>query len=188
MVGERRVIVTCMKNECPYILEWVAYHLSIGFTHFVVATNGCADGTVRMLKNLERAGIVTHVPNPPPHRRGPQKSGYLRCRDVPAVREADWLMTLDADEFVNIYVGDGTLDALFAATPGANMISLQWLMVGHSQQIAFEDRPVIEQFTRTAHPLQIFPMILRSFKTLYRRGLYVRLGTHRPNEIVDGMA
>ena len=71
MGGESRVIVTCMKNECPYILEWIAYHLHIGFTHFVVATNGCADGTARMLLNLERAGIVTHVQNPPPHRRGP---------------------------------------------------------------------------------------------------------------------
>jgi hypothetical protein len=191
MQGKSRVIVTCMKNECPYVLEWIAYHLEIGFTHFVVATNGCADGTVRMLKNLERAGLVTHVPNPPPHRRGPQKTGYFRCRNVPAVRSADWLMTLDIDEYLAVYVGDGTLDALVSAadavTPGANMISLQWLMFGHNGQVAFEDRPVTEAFTRSAEPRQRLPTLVRSFKTLWRAGLYEKLGTHRPNAPVAAL-
>lgn len=187
MHSESRVIVTCMKNECPYILEWIAYHLTIGFTHFVVATNGCSDGTVRMLRQLQRAGLVTHVPNPPPHNRGPQKTGYYRCRNRPAVRNADWLMTLDADEFVTVYEGDGSLDALFAAAAGANAISLQWLMFGHDGQIAFQDRPVLDQFTRSAHPMQILPTLLRSFKTIYRGGLFAKLGTHRPNAPVARM-
>ena len=40
-----RLIVTAMKNEGPFILEWAAYHLSIGFDRFLVYTNDCDDGT-----------------------------------------------------------------------------------------------------------------------------------------------
>jgi hypothetical protein len=52
------VIVTAMKNEGPYILEWVAHHLAIGFGHFIVVTNDCADGTDEILLALQRQGLV----------------------------------------------------------------------------------------------------------------------------------
>jgi len=54
----RRVIVTTMKNEGPFILEWLAYHRAIGFDDFLVYTNDCTDGTDTMLQMLERKGIV----------------------------------------------------------------------------------------------------------------------------------
>ena len=60
----RYMIVTAMKNEGPYILDWIAHHLSIGFEHFFVATNDCDDGTDRILDRLAELGHVTHVPNP----------------------------------------------------------------------------------------------------------------------------
>ena len=41
----RTVIVTCMKNEGPFILEWIAYHRMIGVDDFLVYTNDCDDGT-----------------------------------------------------------------------------------------------------------------------------------------------
>ncbi|MCB1331900.1 MAG: glycosyltransferase family 2 protein, partial [Maritimibacter sp.] len=39
------VIVGCMKDEAPYILEWIAYHRMIGVDNFLIYTNGCSDGT-----------------------------------------------------------------------------------------------------------------------------------------------
>lgn len=32
-------IASIIKNESPYILEWIAYHLSIGVEHFYIADN-----------------------------------------------------------------------------------------------------------------------------------------------------
>ncbi len=34
-----------MKNEGPYIVEWIAYHRAIGVDNFLIYTNGCEDGT-----------------------------------------------------------------------------------------------------------------------------------------------
>ncbi|MGB8813172.1 MAG: glycosyltransferase family 2 protein, partial [Paracoccaceae bacterium] len=43
--GGRTAIVTTMKNEGPFILEWIAYHRMIGVDDFLIYTNDCSDGT-----------------------------------------------------------------------------------------------------------------------------------------------
>ncbi len=50
----RRAIVTTMKYEGPFILEWLAYHRAIGFDDILVYTNDCDDGTDDMLAMLMR--------------------------------------------------------------------------------------------------------------------------------------
>ena len=51
------LIVSTMKNEAPYILEWVAYHKAIGFDAFLIYTNDCTAGTDFMLDRLEELGV-----------------------------------------------------------------------------------------------------------------------------------
>jgi len=62
-VTHAKVIITTMKNEAPYILEWVAHHLVIGFDHIVVLTNDCTDTTNAILTRLDALGYVTFQPN-----------------------------------------------------------------------------------------------------------------------------
>ena len=49
--------VSMMKDEGPYVIEWIAHHLAIGFTDLVVYTNDCSDGTDSMLIRLEELGL-----------------------------------------------------------------------------------------------------------------------------------
>ncbi|MEO0693576.1 MAG: glycosyltransferase family 2 protein, partial [Pseudomonadota bacterium] len=60
----RFLIVTNMKNEGPYILEWMAHHLALGFGHVIAVTNDCVDGTDEILQRLQALGHVTHLINP----------------------------------------------------------------------------------------------------------------------------
>ena len=47
MAGEQVfTVVSTMKNEGPYILEWVAHYKALGFDRIVVCTNDCEDTTV----------------------------------------------------------------------------------------------------------------------------------------------
>jgi len=39
------VLVGCMKNEAPYIAEWIAYHYAIGVDTFLIYANDCSGGT-----------------------------------------------------------------------------------------------------------------------------------------------
>jgi len=180
--ANRTAIVTTMKNEGPFILDWLAYHRAIGVQDFLIYTNDCTDGTDRMLALLEERGIVQHRDNP--YRAmglKPQHAALQAAPDEPVVHAADWLICMDVDEYLNIKAGDGTLTALFQAMDGANMISCTWRLFGNADIHAFADAPVIGQFTRCAAEMTRKPHQAWGFKTLFRNaGFFRKLGVHRP--------
>src|SRR5262245_4909673 len=57
-------IVAVVKNEAPYLEEWLDFHCLVGCSHFYIYDNGSTDGTVEILGNYERKGIVTPLPWP----------------------------------------------------------------------------------------------------------------------------
>ncbi len=177
----RITAVTCVKNEGAFLLEWLAHHKGVGITDFLIFSNDCDDGTEAMLDRLDALGEITHIRNPGPHEGGVQFTAFKQADKHPLVTGADWLITLDLDEFINIHVGDHTLGALFAALPEADAITLTWRMFGNCGIRDFTDAPVTEQFTRAAPETLPWPWRAFMFKTLYRNsGAYKKLGVHRP--------
>ncbi|SHH46280.1 glycosyltransferase family 2 protein [Cognatishimia maritima] len=175
-------IITTMKNEGPFILEWIAYHRAIGVENFLVYTNDCTDGTDDFHDLLQAKGIVQHRQNP--YRDSgmkPQHAALQAGEQEDVIKNAGWVICMDVDEFINVKTGDGTLAALFDATGDANMISLTWRLFGNSDVHAFEDRPILETFTKCAPEMARKPHQAWGFKTLFRNiGLYKKLGVHRP--------
>jgi hypothetical protein len=178
----RAAIVTTMKNEGPFILEWLAYHRAIGFDDILVYTNDCTDGTDTMLQLLERKGFVQHRDNrfremdmPPQH------AALQSAEHEPLIKSATWITCIDVDEYINIKTGDGTLDALFAAVPDANMIAMTWRLFGNGDVRDYVDQPITEQFLRCAPEFARKPHQAWGFKTLFQNiGLFKKLGVHRP--------
>ncbi|RRH74765.1 glycosyltransferase family 2 protein [Falsigemmobacter faecalis] len=183
----RTAIVTTMKNEAPFILEWLAWHRAIGVTDFLVYTNDCTDGTDSLLEMLQRKGLVQHRANPwvPGGELKPQHAALQAAESEPVIRQADWAICMDVDEFINIKLGDGRLPTLFAAmeeaAPGANMISLTWRLFGNGDVAEFEDRFMVGQFPLCAPELIRKPHQAWGFKTLFRNiDIFKKLGVHRP--------
>ncbi|MBR9842519.1 MAG: glycosyltransferase family 2 protein [Rhodobacteraceae bacterium] len=180
--SNRTCIITCMKNEGPFILEWVAYHRAIGVQDFIVYTNDCTDGTDDFLDLLQEKGILQHRDNP---FKGtglkPQHAALQAGEKEEIIKKADWVISMDVDEFINVKVGKGTLEDLFEATGGANMISCTWRLFGNSDIHEFVDEPLIAQYTRCAEEMTRKPHQAWGFKTLFRNiGLFKKLGVHRP--------
>lgn len=176
-----RLMITSMRNEAPFVLEWIAYHRLIGFTDFLIYTNDCEDGTDALLDRLAALGIVTHVPNPRRGRKTVQWQALSRARNHKLTRRADWIMVADVDEFLVVHAGDGRLDDLFAAAPDAQGFAVPWRMFGNSGRLRFEPGLVIEQFTRAAPDRMLWPLRAGQFKSLFRRDpRFERLGVHRP--------
>ena len=193
-VDEGRVaIITTMKNEGPFILEWLAYHRAIGVQDFLVYTNDCTDGTDTMLQLLERKGIVQHRENP--FRESglkPQHAALQAGEKEPLIQDCGWGICMDVDEFINIKIGNGTLPALFAAMdaamPGANLISLTWRLFGNAEVHGYQDRFLIEQFDRCAPEMIRKPHQAWGFKTLYRNiDIFKKLGVHRPKGLIPDL-
>ncbi|WP_233270384.1 glycosyltransferase family 2 protein [Chachezhania sediminis] len=187
----RVVIVTCMKNEGPFILEWLAYHRSIGVDDVLVYTNDCTDGTDTFLDLLQARGLVQRRDNPFRQTGGtkPQQTALAAADREPVVENAGWVLSMDVDEFINIHVGRGHLDDLFAAVPDANLISMTWRLFGNADVAPYRDAFVTEQFTRCAPKLIRVPHQAWGFKTLHRnQGLFRKLGVHRPKGLNPELA
>ena len=167
-----------MKDEAPYLLEWFAHHMAVGFTDILVYTNDCSDGTDTMLKRLEELGLGYHRVNDVPEGIKPQPSA-IKCAQVePIVQESDWVLVFDADEFLNVKYGDGTLTDLISAAGNADGIVVTWRSFGSGNVVDWSRMPVTEQYQFAA------PEIWNKgwgVKTLFKfESAHWKLGIHRP--------
>ena len=179
--------VTCVKNEGPFILEWIAYGRVIGIENFLFYSNDCDDGTDHLLDGLDVAGIVTHLPNPARGRKY-QIEALRHARRQPVITQADWVWNADVDEFLNIHKGRGTVQDLVEACGHPDAISVTHQYFANNGVEEFVDRPVIAQFEHSHNPdiwcdrfeIEVKTLLRPTFPASY-------FGVHRPY-LPDDMA
>lgn len=177
----RKVVCSTMKNEGPYLLEWIAHYRNLGFDDFVLFSNDCTDGTNLILNRLDAMGIVHHFDNPIGHRMDPQRRAYSRANQMDVVRDASWVLIADADEFLNVHAGAGTVDDLIAACPEeAEAISVNWRLFGSAGHRHMMPEPVTRRFTRACNVVEPENGLIWGFKTLFRPASFDYFGVHRP--------
>ena len=146
----RHVLLSSMKDEGPFVLEFVAHHRVLGFDAIHIASNDCTDGTDLLLDVLAENGIVTHTRNPLKPGDVPQHRGYARIRQKHHFDEdADWVMVLDVDEFLYVAEGAGRVGDLTAlAEPEVDIIALNSMNFGTNDDMEWRPGLVTRQFTR----------------------------------------
>jgi hypothetical protein len=175
---EKTTLISTMKNEGPFILEWVAYHKAIGFSDIVIASNDCEDGSNLLLDALCQEGVIAHRPHTVPPDQDPQWAALLHMRNNPLVSMADWLMCLDADEFLNISNGGGQLRDLIANKDDADAVVVLWRNFGSAGLETWAHGSVLETFTLTEST--IYPKN-RYHKTIFRNnGKFREMDAHYP--------
>ncbi|WP_340314041.1 glycosyltransferase family 2 protein [Rhizorhabdus argentea] len=162
----RIMLIATMRNEGPFLIEWVAYHRLIGFTDILVCTNDCDDGSPDLLDALQEQGLLHHLRCYPAPDEQAQLFAYRTAEAELGGQWADVLMVLDADEFLNIHVGDGGVIDLLGAVPEATSVLINWRIFGSSGHRSWSADPVTRRFLRAA-PLS--HGVNRSFKTLFTR-------------------
>ncbi len=178
------VIVGCMKNEAPYIVEWVAYHRAIGVDNFIIYTNDCDDTTDEVLQRLQALGYVQHRSNENWKGNSPQQHALNNSLKEPVIQNAEWIAHIDVDEFINIRTGNGTLQDLFEAVPDATNFAMTWRLFGHNGVTAVNDDLVIDQFDTCAPKYCPKPHTVWGYKTMFRNiGAYAKISCHRPNKL-----
>jgi hypothetical protein len=91
-------VAAIMKNEAPYIAEWIEYHRMLGVEKFYLYDNESTDNTLDILKGYIQDGIVEYTYFP-----GKGVSNQIRSY-ADAVRRfrnnTKWLAVIDIDEFI----------------------------------------------------------------------------------------
>ena len=178
------VIVGCMKNEAPYILEWIAYHRAIGVDTFLIYSNACDDSTEEILARLDDMGVITHRNNDDWRGNSPQQFALNQALREPVIQIADWIIHIDVDEFINVRCGNGTLDDFFERCPDATNVAMTWRLFGHNDVTDLSDRFVIDQFDTCAPKYCPKPHTVWGFKTMFKNiGAYEKISCHRPNKL-----
>ncbi|MFD1809127.1 glycosyltransferase family 2 protein [Gemmobacter lanyuensis] len=178
MPALRAFLVGTAKNEGPFLLEWVAHHLEVGFTDIVLYQNDSDDLTHEMASILRDLGVIQYYINRAP-RGGHQVRAYTRAANLPEYAAADYAMALDLDEFLIIKVGDHRLPDLIAAAPPFDQMQVNWRLFGSSGKRQQSFRLQMERFVMADY-LMADNAHFNAFKALFRPARYSRPGVHQP--------
>jgi hypothetical protein len=170
-----------MRNEGPFIVEWVTWYRMLGFTDIVVVTNNCTDRSPELLDCLQAQGLVHHLRCDIPEGQPITQTKLNMAKGHVSVRRADWVFVCDVDEFLVIHKGDGLIRDLFdpeMAKSDFLGMSINWKTFGTDGVPSFVDAPVHQQFLRacpTKHSLSL------GIKSIFRQPKrFAEIGEHGP--------
>ncbi|WP_252365374.1 glycosyltransferase family 2 protein, partial [Gluconobacter thailandicus] len=128
--SRKTAILACVRNEGIYLLEWIAYHRSIGVEWFFLYSNDNDDSSDRLLAALSEQGIITWIRNDLSRGTPAQQKAYGHALGImPDILNFAWVTVIDADEFIAL---DPTLykslpDYLkWTETRAVDSISFNW--------------------------------------------------------------
>lgn len=154
-----------VKDEAPYIIEWIAHHILLGIDKFIIADNSSQDGTKEILAKLSSAGIIKLIHFPGRKGHAPQMLAYSEIiRNSDGI---DWLAFIDADEFIVTSAGLNFKNLISDLSQNIKIgaIAINWSIYGSSNQTHRNPGLVVERFQQAA--LQTAPFN-KHYKSILR--------------------
>ncbi len=131
-------VVVIVKNEEPYIREWIEYHRLAGISHIYLYDNGSTDKTAEYVRPYADEGFVTMTYFPG---RGMQTAAYNDALKKYG-KDCRYMAFIDADEFLFSVKPDRKLpevvEEIMKENPKACGLAVNWAMFGSA---GFKERP-----------------------------------------------
>ena len=143
-------VVAIMKNEAPYVKEWLDYHILAGVDHFYIYDNDSPDNLKQILQPYIDDGTVTYTFYPG------------KCRQMEAYNDAvhrfrffsRYMAFNDGDEFIFPQNNKSIVevaDEILSDKPNACGLAMNFLFYGSNNlETADYSKGVLERFTRHA--------------------------------------
>ena len=159
-------IATVIKDEAPYLEEWIEFHAMLGVRAFYIYDNGSTDGGPALLAEGGWSAEVKCLDWI--SFDGIRSTQLLAFAHALANYGADyrWFALTDVDEFIFPADGESLPDAMeqFVHLPG---LSLPWLSFGTNGHRSRPEGLVIENYTERA----AFPPDPRQFSLLRHKSI-----------------
>lgn len=120
-------ISAIMKNEGPYLTEWLEFHRMVGVQHFFLYDNNSDDETRAILDPYISSGLVTY-------HFWPDHPGQLKAymHTLNSYRDASfWIAFIDLDEFL-IPVTHNSIPAILTEFEEFGALGVNWFLYGTS--------------------------------------------------------
>ena len=149
-------IVAIMKNEGPYLQEWIEFHKMLGVEKFYLYDNESDDDTKNILKPYIKSGLVDYTFYPG---QKMQLSAYNDCI-AKHKNEAKWLAVIDLDEFIVPVKYNNISEFLTEQSDKIAQIIIPWVIFGSN---GHENKPnglVVESYTKRAKHSWLYKAII----------------------------
>lgn len=135
--------VATVKNEAPYIREWIEYHRLVGFDKFVIYDNESDDNLREVLEHYAGTDLVTYIRWPG---KGQQIAIYNHALSSFG-RFTRWMSMIDLDEFIYPVMQDSVADVMrdYEAYGG---IAANWVMFDANDHDSKPDGLVVDAYRR----------------------------------------
>jgi hypothetical protein len=143
-------IASIQRNRNPWIVEWLAFHMVVGFDEFHVYCHKCTDGMDETLRRLGRHYPVRGYVIDSDDR--PQLAAYQHAWNTHGKR-VDWMAFLDGDEFL-FPTADPDMASALAPYRHLDLSALgaYWICYGSSGHLHEPAGLVVENYTRHSRP------------------------------------
>lgn len=140
--------VAAIKNEAPYLDEWLAFCVAEGIDHVLLYDNASTDNSREVLQPWVELGFVEVIDWPLHWKSGAQTKAFVDA--VGRLRgRARWAAFIDVDEFLFSPAGATVADVLRQYEDHAGVI-VNWQCYGSSGHAAQPAGLTIESYTRRA--------------------------------------
>lgn len=136
------------KNEAPYMVEWLAHYITLGFDRIVVYDNDSSDATAEMVRACADIFPGVHLRNwPAVSGEVPQTAAYA---DAVKQADTDWIGFFDADELLVLKQHDSIARFLDRYPDEAGGVAINWLLFGSSGEAEYREELQAERFRMRA--------------------------------------
>lgn len=177
-------ICAIIKDETPFIEEWIAYHSLVGVERFFLYDNGSTVPLSQTLaKHISSNYLIIHdVPG-----RALQMKCYNHCLSMYG-KECEWMAFIDADEFI---VPKKTTDLrpMLAEFEKCAGLAAAWRRFGSNGHLRRPEGLQIENYTRALNDndrtYEIVKLIVKPRKAHYFYNPHVCILRDKNSHITD---
>jgi hypothetical protein len=136
-----------VKNEAPYLIDWIAWYSALGFTDFIIADNESDDGTWEVLRDLTRKRMIHSFRMQTRLHTQPQSEAYFLGANLAKHLGLDWIAFFDPDEYLLPATPQTKVPDFLASLPDdCGALCIDWALYGSSGQIRADERPTPYRF------------------------------------------
>lgn len=172
-----------IRNEAPYLLEWIEFHLLVGFDIFYVWDDFSTDASLSVIQEYIDSGVVHRLVTDGKKGQGDIYTQMVRQANHDGV---EWLMLSDADVFVFPERETSLRDVLTSFNSSVGAIGLSLSQFDHNGRMKRDDGLVIERFVHRRKFDDPFNGAMARTSSLLRVKNVVKMGIHNPVKLRNG--
>lgn len=134
-------IAAIMKNEKPYLKEWIEYHRLQGVEHFYLCDNDSTDQTEDYLQPYIKERIITYIAMPGKNRQLDCYENIIKTYK----QETEWLAVIDLDEFL-VPISAKNMQDFLKEFADVSEVSLHWLNYGDNGAVKRPNKTLLTEF------------------------------------------